>query len=265
MKVIFTDLDGTLLDKKTYSFNPANESLSLIKEKNIPLVICTSKTRTEIEFWRKKLENSHPFISENGGGIFIPKNYFSFNFHYDREDENYFIIQLGTEYSRLVDVLKNIGENCPVKGFSHMSIQEISQDSGLTLKQASMAKRREFDEPFRIPDESRKHEILKKIKQAGLNYTAGGRYYHLMGNNDKGKACRLLKFLYLKEYKKVVFIAVGDSENDFPMLDQADRAYLVMKEEGTYATEKYIKAGAPGPEGWNKVIREEISTANELP
>lgn len=262
MKVIFTDLDGTLLDKKTYSFQQAKESLKLIKEKNIPLVVCTSKTRTEIEFWRKKLENSHPFISENGGGIFIPKNYFSFDFSYDREDKNYFIIQLGTDYRQLVDILKNIGRHFPIRGFSQMSVQEISKDSGLSLKQASMAKRREFDEPFRILDESRKHEILKKIKQAGLTYTIGGRYYHLTGNNDKGKAVKLLKSLYLKEHGRVIFVAVGDAENDFPMLDQADRPYLVMKNDGTYAAGDYRKTESPGPAGWNEMVKKEISTIN---
>ncbi len=76
--IIFTDLDGTLLDYSTYSFDAALPALKVLKEKNIPLVICSSKTKTEIEYYRKKLDNYRPFISENGGGIFIPKNYFKF-------------------------------------------------------------------------------------------------------------------------------------------------------------------------------------------
>jgi mannosyl-3-phosphoglycerate phosphatase len=74
--IVFTDLDGTLLDYRNYSFEKALPALELIKQKNIPLVICSSKTRSEIEYYRKKLSNDHPFISENGGGIFIPKDYF---------------------------------------------------------------------------------------------------------------------------------------------------------------------------------------------
>ncbi|MFQ5722031.1 MAG: HAD-IIB family hydrolase [Candidatus Aminicenantales bacterium] len=262
MKVIFTDPDGTLLDQKTYSFQPAEESLNLIKEKNIPLVICSSKTRAEIEFWRKKLENDHPFISENGGGIFIPKNYFSFELSYDREDKNYFIIQLGIDYHKLIEVLKKIEKNFAVRGFNQMSVREITKDSGLPLKQALMAKKREFDEPFIILKESHRKKVLKGIKKAGLTYTVGGRYHHLLGKNDKGKACRILKSLYMKEYEKVVIIAIGDSENDFPMLNQADRAYLVMKDDRTYATKKYKKAGAPGPAGWNEAIKKELSKNN---
>jgi len=73
MKIIFSDLDGTLLNQDTYSFNEGQKALKLLKKYNIPLIFATSKTRAEIEFWRKKIGNNDPFISENGGGIFIPK------------------------------------------------------------------------------------------------------------------------------------------------------------------------------------------------
>jgi mannosyl-3-phosphoglycerate phosphatase len=66
--LIFTDLDGTLLDS-SYSFNDALPALDLIRERAIPLIICSSKTRAEIEHYRKRLDNRHPFISENGGGF----------------------------------------------------------------------------------------------------------------------------------------------------------------------------------------------------
>jgi len=76
-KIIFTDLDGTLLDSDTYSYEKAKIALQLLKKRRIPLIFCTSKTRAEIEFWRDEVGNYDPFISENGGGIFIPKDYFS--------------------------------------------------------------------------------------------------------------------------------------------------------------------------------------------
>ena len=67
MDVVFTDLDGTLLEHSTYSFAEAEEALDLLRSQDIPLVICTSKTRSEVEFWRRLLGNEHPFIVENGG------------------------------------------------------------------------------------------------------------------------------------------------------------------------------------------------------
>ncbi|MEW6601405.1 MAG: HAD hydrolase family protein, partial [Nitrospirota bacterium] len=55
--IIFTDLDGTLLDYPGYSFEAARSALDLIRERGIPLVVCSSKTRREIEHYRKKLDN----------------------------------------------------------------------------------------------------------------------------------------------------------------------------------------------------------------
>lgn len=75
--IIFTDLDGTLLHPNIYSFAKARPALNLIKEEGIPLVLCSSKTRAEMEVYRERLGNNHPFVSENGGGIFIPKDCFN--------------------------------------------------------------------------------------------------------------------------------------------------------------------------------------------
>jgi len=77
--VIFTDLDGTLLNDK-YSFKNAKQALKSIKNKKIPLIFCTSKTELETKIYIKKIKINHPFIVENGGAIFIPKGYFNFKF-----------------------------------------------------------------------------------------------------------------------------------------------------------------------------------------
>ena len=103
--IIFTDLDGTLLDKETYSFELARPALQMIKQKGIPLVLSSSKTRTEIELYRKELENAHPFVSENGGAVFVPKGYLSFSFPYDRVLGEYFVLELGTFYPIILEIL----------------------------------------------------------------------------------------------------------------------------------------------------------------
>ena len=57
--VIYSDLDGTLLDYDSYSFKASAEALDLIRSKNIPLILCTSKTRKEIELYRKQIEDEY--------------------------------------------------------------------------------------------------------------------------------------------------------------------------------------------------------------
>ena len=74
--IIITDLDGTLLHPVSYSFEEAVVALEEVYKANIPVVLCSSKTKAEIEVYRRQMNNRDPFISENGGGIFIPEGYF---------------------------------------------------------------------------------------------------------------------------------------------------------------------------------------------
>jgi len=256
-KIVFTDLDGSLLGDD-YSYEKAKSALNLIKEKNIPLIICTSKTKKEIEFYRERLENKCPFISENGGAIFIPKDYFSFEFEYDNKDENYFIIKLGKDYDEILKIFNLIKQNYKVKGFSDMSDEEIAKDTRLPLEQAKLAKERHFDEPFKIIS-GNKEEIIRIIEENGLRYEEGGRYSHIMGLNDKGAAIKILSDLLKKKYDEIYSIGVGDSENDFAMFDSVDKAYLVKKQDETYASDKYDKVEGIASEGWNQAIVKELS------
>jgi len=77
LKIVFTDLDGTLLDHHTYDYSPALPALAKLQERQIPLVFCTSKTAAEMIPFRTEIENVDPFIVENGGGTYIPESYFA--------------------------------------------------------------------------------------------------------------------------------------------------------------------------------------------
>lgn len=258
--LVFTDLDGTLLDHETYSFEPALPALKVLKERNIPLIICTSKTRAEIEQVRTEFHTSHPFISENGGAIFIPKNYFSSMFPFTKEESNYFIIELGTPYSRLREVfhqLKNLNPG-KIKGFGDFSPKKVAELCGFSLQKANLAKEREYDEPFILENDTDINKIQQIAKDSNLHITRGGRFYHLMGNNDKGKALLFLKNIYKEKSKHLRSIALGDSLNDLPMLEVVDYPILVQKPDGSYdpsvKLNNLILASGKGPSGWNKAV-----------
>jgi HAD superfamily hydrolase (TIGR01484 family) len=76
--IIYTDLDGTLLDEKSYSFLDAAPALRAAQAKGIPVIFCSSKTSAEIARIRQQLEVRDPFIVENGAAIFTPTGYFPF-------------------------------------------------------------------------------------------------------------------------------------------------------------------------------------------
>ena len=257
-KIVYSDLDGTLLDHRTYSFAPAKKALNLLRKHKVPLIVCTSKTRSEIEFWRRQIGNIDPFISENGGGIFIPQDYFDFDVPFDDEDSNYYIITLGIDYGKLLYLHSILKKEYDIQSFFDMSTEEIALDTGLPKPQAALAKKREYGLPFKINNKGQEQEIKKFIEKQGYRITEGGRYYHLLGNNDKGKAVIILSRLYQRQYGALHSIGIGDSANDFDMLNVVDSAYLVMKEDGSYASSEYTLAGGIGPDGWEKAIEREM-------
>lgn len=255
--LIFTDLDGTLIDHDSYSWEAAKEAIGRLKSKGIPIIPCTSKTRAEIEFYRGKIGLGTPFISENGGGIFIPKGYLGEDIECDKETGEYQVIELGIPYEEIrakIDELRDFGDLC---GFGDMSFEEVAEDTGLCLEQARLAKEREYDEAFVFSGDE--EGLVREIERLGLNWTKGGRYWHIMGDNNKGKAVEILIATYAEESGRAPkTVAFGDSLNDLPMLKAVDSAILVQKKNGSYDPrvdfEGLIKAEKPGPEGWNDEI-----------
>jgi mannosyl-3-phosphoglycerate phosphatase len=254
--IIFTDLDGTLLHPKNYSFADALPALELIRERGIPLVLCSSKTRAELEFQRKRLKNEDPFVSENGGAVYVPRGYFPF---LDAgAGEEYHVTVFGRPYKEIRKVFVRLREKqrVPVKGFGDMSGEEIATLTGLPLEEAALARQRDFGEPF-VFEGSIDEKFLKAIEQQGLHWTRG-RLFYLMGDHDKGKAIQLLKQRYEAEHGKLNTIGLGDAFNDLPLLREVDHPVLVQKEDGSYdrniVLSRLIRAEGIGPQGWNRAI-----------
>lgn len=255
--IIITDLDGSLLDERTYSFEKAAAALERIRQQGIPLVLCSSKTRAEMEVYRRRLGNHHPFIAENGGGVYIPEGYFPFPMEGDIRN-NCHVIALGTPYPNVRNVFANLRERLKtaVRGFGDMSISEISALTGLSIDEAALAKIREYGEPFTFagpPDE----RFLRAIEDEGLRWTQG-RLFHLMGDHDKGKAVSLLRGFFERAQGPVKLMGLGDSLNDLPFLLAVDRPVLIRKEDGSYdprinVPDLYRTTGT-GPAGWNEAV-----------
>lgn len=262
--VVFTDLDGTLLDARTYSFDPALPALGMLRERHVPVVICSSKTRAEIEHYRAKLRNADPFISENGGAVFVPQGYFRADAVSPARPEGgdegpHLVLRLGARYQDLRRALRELrGEGFDVRGFGDMTAEEIAAATGLPLNEAVMAAKREFDEPFLFGGDAVMGDKLRaSIERKGFRVTQG-LFHHILGESDKGKAVSILTGMFRGKYGEVMTVALGDSPNDLPMLQAVDRPIIVEKHDGGYdrvlAAEDFDRARGAGPDGWNGAI-----------
>jgi mannosyl-3-phosphoglycerate phosphatase len=267
--VVFTDLDGCLLDSTTYSYELAIPALEALRARGIPLVLVSSKTRAEIEPLRRQLRHHDPFIVENGAAVFVPRGLFDFPLERARAKNSYDVIELGLPYGILRDVLKQIEKSVatPLRGFGDLSVDEVVQLTGLTRREAILAKEREYDEPYLLEGPPALiEEVCRQIVVRGLRWTKGGRFFHLTGDNNKGQAASLLLRCYQRQQQfqgdgeRIVTVGIGDSINDAPLLAVVDRPILVQKPDGSYDPDIHIpgmtRAPGIGPIGWNHAVQE---------
>lgn len=272
--LFFTDLDGCLLDRDTYSFEEARPALDALRSINIPVILVSGKTRAEIEPLRQRLDHHDPFIVENGAAVFVPSGTFDFPLERSRKRSFYDVIELGTPYAMLRDVLKQIEEavDTPLQGFGDLSLDEIMHATGLSRDNALRAKLREYDEPFLLEGpQPLVEEVCRQIVVRGLHWTKGGRFFHLTGANDKGRATDTLLRCYRRQWRiegmpeDCETVGIGDSLNDLPLLLTVDHPVLVQKSDGSYDPDinlpGLIRAPGIGPVGWNQAVLELLKQA----
>lgn len=273
--IIYTDLDGTLLDFDDYSYAVAEERVRRLQNLGIPLVFCSSKTRLEQEVYRTELGMQTPFIVENGSAVLIPKGFFDFDLTSISYSHGiklghvgpYDALVLGVPYRKVrqvVESARRVMKTRPL-GYADLSLEKIMQLTGLDRAAAKRAARRDFSETLLNGTTPRPEwtKFMQSLEQEGLQCVSGGKFYTVMGaGSDKGRAISLLNKLMGMQYDEIRTAGLGDSANDLPLLGAVDHPYLVMRKDRSWLTtsdERIIKVDGVGPEGWNKAIDKLLS------
>ena len=256
--IIFSDLDGTLLDHDTYSWAAAAEALDLIKQTETPLILVSSKTRPEIKAIQDELGVSDPFVVENGAAVLI-NNHHEFGSIAGSEDfHGYKAIILGKPRDELMEKVRALKEEFSIKGLSEMSVREIVDLTNLEHDQAASAKAREFGDAFVFMEGGSEIERLRsEVEKLGFTLTRGGRFFHLLTGYDKGLAVKKIIGLYQTIDSNKVSLGIGDSLNDKEMLMEVKKPFLVAKPDGSHENidiPGLIKVPQIGPEGFNRVV-----------
>lgn len=261
--IVITDLDGTLLDHQKYSYTDALPAIHLLQQSRVPLILCSSKTAAEMIHLQAELRLEAPLIVENGGAIYLPSGFFP-DASYDIEAlDGWERIALGIPYPKLKKALLEVTDelNLQVLLFEDLTAEELEHEVGLKGEAAERASKREFDIPFQLAEMSRVDRLETELRARRLNLSRGGRFLHVTGNNDKGRAAQILAALYGQLVgDRVMMIGLGDSENDRPLLEVVDYPVLVPNPASSSPIESAIPAlrvaPEPGPAGWNQAIQE---------
>ena len=257
--LIFTDLDGTLLDHHSYSFKGAEEAIQRLRRHSIPLILTSSKTRMELRKLQERLRLNEPFIAENGGGVFVPCNNAILDISTFEKMGDYGAQQFGRPYSYIRKVFASLRPKYNIRGFGDMPLEEIMAATGLAEEDAILARQRDSTEPFLFLAEPRFQELKEETAQHGLTVTRGGRFYHLMAaGQDKGCAAAETTRLFQAQCpEKIVTVGLGDAENDFALLKVVDIPVLIPKPDGSFENidlPGLRQAPHPGSRGWGAAI-----------
>ncbi|MGB3246317.1 MAG: HAD-IIB family hydrolase [Sulfitobacter sp.] len=244
--MVFTDLDGTLIDHDTYTWDAAQQALAALIQKRCGIVLASSKTAAEVSTLRTRLGlDQWPAIVENGAGVLSP---------HDAE------VQDASQYDALRSVLASIPADLRAlfTGFGDVTSAQVAAMTGLEQKDAKLAKQRAFSEPGKWHGtDSQQAEFLTHLNEHRVTAQQGGRFLTLSFGGNKADQMRKI----IDAYQPKHTIALGDAPNDVQMLESAEFGVVIAnpsrpplaplkgETEG-----QIIRTKDAGPLGWNKAI-----------
>ena len=233
--VVFSDVDGVLCDPHTHAFADAARALSSIDDMPVSLVLCSNKTRAEIESIQQALGLHHPFVCESGGAAFVPAGYFGFDVPHARDIAGYQAVEFGRPHAEIAQVLRRTAARLPVDilAFSDMSVEEVARETGLSLLQARLAKLPEYGERFCLRDRSdaARERLIDALNASHLRCIAADHYDYVGAPVENSLGVALLRTLYHRAYGTVVTIGLADALADDNVLQLVDRRVIVGEED----------------------------------
>ncbi len=263
--IVFTDLDGTLLDDR-YDLQGAAFMLNALSVRGIYTIPASSKTAAELRTFQQNLTYEPPMIVENGAGIVWPQS------AQDVVAEARHTLKPSKTYAEICAILAALrarhGFN--FSGFADMSVDELCTATGLDSSSALLAQQRAASEPISWAD-SPEHlaDLRAQLQMHGLILQQGGRFWHVMEDIDKGRAadqvCKVLRACWRTS---PVVLASGDSANDRAMLEWAEGCVLFPQRDGAYLSSiegPCVLAKAPGALPWLEALNTLLNSMRLTP
>jgi len=246
--IIFTDLDGTLLDHADYGYEAARPALAELRKRGIPLVLCSSKTAAEILALREDPDlHDCAAIVENGAGVLAAGA---------RQAEP------PPTHARLLELLGDLPAELRdgFSGFSSWTRATLIERTGLDPESARRAALRDYSEPgLWLGDDERCRRFLAELQKLGIQAQQGGRFLTLGFPASKAGRMRAMIAAYRDSRGgPVASIALGDAPNDIEMLERADLGIVIpnpahagMPALAGGGGVRIMRAKTAGPQGWN--------------
>ncbi|MGL5347018.1 MAG: HAD family hydrolase [Peptostreptococcaceae bacterium] len=229
MRLIATDMDGTLLDNNHNLPNEFGDILEELKENKVLFTIATGRNYLDISKKLGKYKDDLLFICENGAGIFYKDECIFANF-LDK-----------TTISKVLKIAKNIDDAYPVlcgtKALyldSQEGIELINKHFPVNMPIVKVDRLVDVDDGiFTInmfdmkSAELNSYNYFKDYKIENVSFIPSGYYWLdiISSNVNKGTAIKNIQSLYNIPFEETMVF--GDFINDLEMMEVAKYSYAM--------------------------------------
>jgi mannosyl-3-phosphoglycerate phosphatase family protein len=230
--VVFSDVDGVFRNPQSDQLSRAARACARLQRDGVALVLCSSKTRAELEQIQRDLGLRQPFIAEAGAAVFVPKGYFVRELPGARDIAGYAIREFGPPYATIVRALRTTAQRLGISviGFNDMSVEDIAMEWRVPLLRARLAKLREYVEPFKVceSDPHAPDRLARALESAGLHCLHRGGLSYLSGARTPTGAMTWLNGVYRSGQPSLLTIGLLGVTNGSTLVSQVMREAFVL-------------------------------------
>jgi mannosyl-3-phosphoglycerate phosphatase len=219
----------------------------------------------QLEPLRNKIGHGHPFVTEGGGGLFIPDGYFNLRLEGAKRVGRYFCVPFGRSAQEAGAALEDIARQtgAEVVPYAEMSVREIARNAGMSERDAEGSRNREFSERFFLAGNAdlTASYFERVAEERNWQIRRCEPFWELRSGNDEGKAVRYLMRLYRKALRSSVrSVGIGASVEDLSLLAATDQAFILslsghgFDENLASRLPNAARIDVPGACGWNQTV-----------
>jgi len=232
--VVFIAID-TIVPVRGKSVAGFEEFGAQLDHAGVPVVWVTARSRMQMDEPRRKFGHQHPFIGEDGSGVYLPEDYFHLRPAKTVRMGRFTCIPLAEVQPAASEALESLSEETEVSTVTLRSLapRELEQNTGLPARDAELARQRDFDELFFFAGAA-EADVARFVAEAGLRKIAlrqHGVLWSLAVGADLTGCIRALTKLYeraLRSHPTIVGIATVAEAEGF--LAACDRGLLLAKQ-----------------------------------
>lgn len=245
--VVFTAVDGTLLDSETFEPGPNRAIVQRLHAAGVPVVPVTVMTLDEIEPIAADLGIRQAMVIEAGGAIAR------------WVDGAWQVEACGPPADTLIDVVREIEDRsgADLSVYSVLPHAEAARLSGRSGDMLLRSTRRRFSEPFVI-ERGEMADVVNAASAIGFTVRRSPRFFYLCRECDEGEAFTRLR----EELRCEVSIGIGGSPLDAEFLSRADIPIIIPRRDGEPDPELVARvpnariAPKPAPHGWAAAVQD---------